>query len=69
MKMRIVILLTLIAGLVGVQGCRTGGEWFAKSGKSARKQTFHDKETEVVPFFAVIDNTPYKRNQSQFSWD
>ncbi len=44
MKMRIVIVLLLIAGLVGVQGCRTaGGEWLPKHGKPARKQTLHDK--------------------------
>ena len=59
MKMRIVILLILIAGLVGVQGCRTGGEWFPKSGKPARKQTFHDKETEVVPFLTVTGEDAY----------
>ena len=44
MKIRIGILLILIAGLVGVQGCRTaGGEWFPKSGKPARKQPSQDK--------------------------
>jgi len=43
MKMRIVILLILITGLVGAQGCRTGGEGFPKSDKPARKQPPQDK--------------------------
>jgi hypothetical protein len=65
MKIRIGILLILIAGLVGVQGCRTaGGEWFPKSGKPARKQTFHDKETENESCIAelIVDVLDYSVN-------
>jgi len=35
----------LVVGLIGVQGCGRGGEWFPKSDKPVRKQTSLDKES------------------------
>jgi hypothetical protein len=45
MKRRIVVFLMLVAGLVGIQGCGQGGEWFPKSDKPVRKRTSLDKES------------------------
>ena len=44
MKIRIVVLFIVVAGIVGVQGCCGGGEWFPKPDKSVRKRTSQDKE-------------------------
>ena len=46
MKTRIVILLVLIAGLVGVQGCCAGGTWFPETDKRERKQSSLEKNNE-----------------------
>ena len=49
MRMRIVFFLLIVAGMIGMQGCRTGGsstggEFFPQSDKPVRKQTSLDKE-------------------------
>ena len=46
MKIRIVVLFTVVVGLVGLQGCCGGGEWFPepdKLDKPVRKQLPQDK--------------------------
>ena len=45
MKTRLVVFLMLVAGLVGVQGCGQGGEWFPKSNKPVRNNTSLDKQS------------------------
>jgi hypothetical protein len=42
----LVVLLMLAVGLLGVQGCGQGGEWFPKSRTAVRKQTLWDKGKE-----------------------
>ena len=44
MKTRIVIFLTLVAGLISIQGCYAEGDFFPGPKEPVRRQTSLDKE-------------------------
>ena len=44
MKTRIVVILTLVAGLIGIQGCYAEGDFFPGPKEPVRRQTSLDRE-------------------------